>query len=75
MKSIAKITRRNLLATIALLPAIAGPFRPISTLAQPVTPSSVLPSWNDGPAKQAVLGFVRATPIHPAQATSPRRTA
>ena len=61
MKSIAKITRRSLLATITLLPAIAGPFRPISALAQPATPNNVLPSWNDGPAKQAILDFVRAT--------------
>ena len=38
MNSIAKISRRRLLATMALLPAMAGPFRPISALAQPATP-------------------------------------
>jgi phosphoglycolate phosphatase-like HAD superfamily hydrolase len=61
MNSIAKISRRRLLATMALLPAMAGPLRPISALAQPATPDNVLPSWNDGPAKQAILDFVRAT--------------
>jgi hypothetical protein len=38
-------------ATLALVPAVAT--------AQAA--SSVLPSWNDGPAKQAILDFVRAT--------------
>ena len=61
MNSIAKISRRRLLATVALLPAIAGPLRPIAALAQPATPDNVLPSWNDGPAKQAILDFVRGT--------------
>jgi hypothetical protein len=32
-----------------------------STDAQAQTPASALASWNDGPAKQAIFDFVRAT--------------
>jgi phosphoserine phosphatase len=56
-----RISRRGLLATVALLPVVAGPLRPVSALAQAVAPDDALPSWNDGPAKQAILDFVRAT--------------
>lgn len=55
------ISRRGLLATAALLPAVAGPLRPASAPAQTVALNSVLPSWNEGPAKQAILDFVQAT--------------
>src|SRR6476661_8813476 len=55
------INRRSLLATAALLPVMIGPLGRRSALAQPVAPDSALPSWNDGPAKQAILDFVRAT--------------
>lgn len=64
MKSIAPlpgIDRRTLLSAAALLPAVAGPFRPATASAQSSTPDGVLPSWNDGPAKQAIIDFVRAT--------------
>src|SRR6266498_4513834 len=62
MKSIAPssgINRRVLLSTLALLPALSGPLLPVSAPAQ--TPGGLLPSWNDGAAKQAIFDFVRAT--------------
>jgi len=55
------INRRVLLLTLALLPA-SGPLLPVSPLAQTATPGGgLLPSWNEWPAKQAILDFVRAT--------------
>jgi phosphoglycolate phosphatase-like HAD superfamily hydrolase len=62
MKPIAcRINRRVLIATLTTLPALSG--SPIATpaQAQTATPSGLLPSWNDGPAKQAIFDFVRAT--------------
>jgi phosphoglycolate phosphatase-like HAD superfamily hydrolase len=53
------INRRVLLSTLALLPALSAPLLPVSAAAQ--TPGGLLPSWNDGPAKQAIFDFVRAT--------------
>ena len=52
------ITRRALLCTTALLPTPAL-LRITSALAQDA--GSQLASWNDGPAKQAIIDFVRAT--------------
>src|SRR5262249_888752 len=55
------VHRRALLSTLALLPAL-GPLFPVSAPAQTATADSgLLPSWNDGPAKQAIFDFVRAT--------------
>jgi hypothetical protein len=54
------INRRGLLATLGLLPALSVPLFPASAPAQTAI-SGGLPSWNDGPAKQAILDFVRAT--------------
>ena len=54
------IDRRALLSSLALLPALSAPFLPASAPAQTPAPG-VLPSWNDGPAKQTILDFVRAT--------------
>jgi phosphoglycolate phosphatase-like HAD superfamily hydrolase len=55
------IDRRALLSTMALLlPALSGTLLPTSPQAQ-VTAGALLPSWNEGPAKQAILDFVRAT--------------
>jgi phosphoglycolate phosphatase-like HAD superfamily hydrolase len=62
MKRLARssgINRRVALSTLALLPALCGPFFPISAPAQ--TPGGLLSSWNDGQAKQAIFDFVRAT--------------
>src|SRR3954469_17872434 len=55
------INRRVLLSTLATLPALSTPFLPASAPAQTAAPGGLLPSWNDGPAKQAILDFVRAT--------------
>ncbi len=53
------VNRRTLVSSLALLPA-AGSL--LSAQAQAQTPSDApLASWNDGPAKQAILDFVRAT--------------
>ena len=51
------INRRVLLSTLAVLPI---PVPPLSTPA-PAQEASQLPSWNDGPAKEAILKFVAAT--------------
>jgi hypothetical protein len=62
MKPIAlsyRMNRRVLISTLALLPALSGPLRPATAPAQ--TPGGLLPSWNEGPAKQAIFDFVRAT--------------
>ena len=55
------INRRVLLSTLATLPALSAPFLPASAPAQTAAPDGLLPSWNDGPAKQAIFDFVRAT--------------
>jgi phosphoglycolate phosphatase-like HAD superfamily hydrolase len=54
-----RVNRRALLATLAALPALPT-LLPASALAQTAT-GGVLPSWNDGGAKQAIFDFVRAT--------------
>src|SRR5215472_3502936 len=60
--SSSRINRRAVLSTLALLPALSGPLLPVSALAQTATPGGgLLPSWNDGPAKQAISDFVRVT--------------
>jgi hypothetical protein len=53
------IDRRTLLSSLAV-PAAAA-FVPASTRAQTTTTGDPLPSWNDGPAKQAIIAFVRET--------------
>jgi phosphoglycolate phosphatase-like HAD superfamily hydrolase len=55
------INRRSLLSSLAMLPALSAPFLSGYALAQTTASGSALPSWNDGPAKQAILDFVRAT--------------
>src|SRR5262249_60460216 len=54
------INRRIFLSSMAVLPALSGALLPSATQAQSPTASGVLPSWNDGPTKQAILDFVRA---------------
>jgi phosphoglycolate phosphatase-like HAD superfamily hydrolase len=64
MKTIAAcagISRRAVLAGLAVLPALSGTLLPVSAPAQTAAGDGLLPSWNDGAAKQAILGFVRAT--------------
>ncbi len=48
------LSRRRVLSTIAVLSALP-------TVARAQAAGSPLPSWNDRPAKQAILDFVRAT--------------
>ena len=55
------IDRRTLISTLALLPILSAPLAPISASAETATSSGALPSWNEGPAKQAILDFVRDT--------------
>ena len=54
------IDRRTLVSGLAALPVLSASWPP--TLAQAQTSGgSPLASWNDGPAKQAILDFVRVT--------------
>jgi hypothetical protein len=55
------IDRRALLSALAVLPALSGTLLPTSALAQTATSGDVLPSWNDGPVKQAIVTFVKET--------------
>ena len=57
------INRRALLSTLAVLPALSAPLLSVSASAQTVPPGGALPSWNDGPAKQAIFAFRAATTI------------
>jgi hypothetical protein len=54
-----RISRRVLLSTAAALPALSGLV--VATAAKAQGRSGVLLSWNDGPAKQAIIDFVRTT--------------
>jgi phosphoglycolate phosphatase-like HAD superfamily hydrolase len=54
------IDRRTLVSGLALLPVVSGSLLSAAVQAQ-VTAGAPLASWNDGPAKQAILDFVRAT--------------
>jgi len=54
-----RLSRRALLSTAAVLPSLPGLIA--ATAADAQAPAGVLPSWNDGPAKQAILDFVHAT--------------
>jgi phosphoglycolate phosphatase-like HAD superfamily hydrolase len=55
------IDRRTLISALALLPALSVPLLTAPASAQTTTSSGALTSWNDGPAKQAIIDFVRAT--------------
>ncbi len=55
------INRRVLLSTLAALPALSASLLPVSAPGQSPQPAGLLPSWNDGPAKQAIFDFVRGT--------------
>jgi phosphoglycolate phosphatase-like HAD superfamily hydrolase len=52
--------RRVLLSTLAALPILSAPIVPISAQGQTAT-GDPLPSWNDGPAKQAIIAFTKET--------------
>jgi phosphoglycolate phosphatase-like HAD superfamily hydrolase len=53
------ISRRVVLSTAGALPTLSGLVG--ASTAQAQSRAGVLPSWNDGPAKQAIIEFVRAT--------------
>src|SRR6476660_1370252 len=54
------INRRVLISSMALLPALSG--MPFTAIAQTqAAQDRALGSWNDGPAKQAILDFVKTT--------------
>ena len=54
------ISRRSLIALLAALAVTFDLLLPTAASAQ----SDPLPSWNDGPAKQAIVNFVKATTDH-----------
>jgi phosphoglycolate phosphatase-like HAD superfamily hydrolase len=54
------IDRRALVSSLALLPALSTTLISSPVQAQASTNES-LPSWNEGPAKQRILNFVRTT--------------
>jgi phosphoserine phosphatase len=53
------LSRRLLLSTAAALPALSELV--VATAANAQAPAGILPSWNNGPAKQAIIEFVHAT--------------
>jgi hypothetical protein len=55
------LSRRILLAPLATLAILSAPLIPLPALAEMPSATEVLPSWNDGPAKQAIVDFVKAT--------------
>ena len=56
-----QINRRTMISASAL-GVLSVALRPSSPLlAQPATSRTLLPSWNDGPAKEAIFNLVRAT--------------
>jgi len=50
-----------LLAALGALSILFAPLIPVSALAQSGSAADPLASWNDGPAKQAIVNFVKAT--------------
>jgi phosphoglycolate phosphatase-like HAD superfamily hydrolase len=55
------MNRRALLASLAVLPVLSGTLFTASAQAQTTTSGGELSSWNEGPAKQAIVDFVRVT--------------
>ena len=56
-----RISRRALLAALTVLAILSAPPFSASALAETPAATDPLPSWNDGPAKQAIVDFVKAT--------------
>ena len=54
-----EISRRGVLSSSAALPTLPGLL--VATTANAQVPVGLLSSWNDGPARQTILDFVRAT--------------
>ncbi len=55
------ITRRLILKALAAAPALSGILGAGNAEAQTVKAAAPLASWNEGPAKQAILEFIRVT--------------
>ena len=55
------INRRTLMSALAVLPTMSGLLLTSSAHAQTASSGDALASWNDGPAKQAIIDFVRVT--------------
>jgi phosphoglycolate phosphatase-like HAD superfamily hydrolase len=60
-KSCSSINRRTLLAGACAVSILFAPLLSLSTLAKTPAATDTLASWNDGPAKQAIINFVKAT--------------
>jgi hypothetical protein len=60
MKSGVMMSRRTLLGAPSLMASMPVLIFASSAPAQAAAPTGALDSWNDGPAKQAILDFVRA---------------
>src|SRR5689334_11862355 len=54
------VNRRTIISGLAALPTLGQTLFPSFAQAQS-SQSAPLASWNDGPAKQAIIDFVRAT--------------
>jgi phosphoserine phosphatase len=59
MPTLSGPSRRVVLGGLAALPAL--PLLPAAAQAQTPVPDDPLPSWNDGPAKAAIIGHVKST--------------
>ena len=57
------INRRTLMTALAVLPTMSGSLLSLSAQAQTAASGDALASWNDGPAKQAIVDFVKATTV------------
>jgi hypothetical protein len=55
------MNRRVLLSTTLALPTLFELLLPNDVQAQTATRDNPLPSWNDGPAKRAIIEFVQGT--------------
>jgi phosphoglycolate phosphatase-like HAD superfamily hydrolase len=55
------VNRGGVLAMLAAVATLFAYLLPISALAQTPYATDPLPSWNDGPAKQVIIDFVKAT--------------
>ena len=53
------INRRVAISGLALLPTLGQTL--LCAVAQAQGTQAAMPSWNDGPAKQAIIDFVRTT--------------
>ena len=56
-----EINRRRLVGALATVAILLAALVPVSAHAEAPSIVDALPSWNDGAAKQAIVGFVKAT--------------